>query len=226
MLARRSGGGPEATNRHEVPAGTSPVLSRECRAATAGAMARNEGLRLTAPRSDHLATMERLPPPRPRRNQDALRQALGQRLTARDFVRQVVEFRIRVAVLNGYTALGYPSLKPLNETVRGSGNPHTYAICASEPGAAPQKFGKMLCEKTVGNTASLSARDWQEPALATGPRSSETPRRPPRSLIASPTDATSSRPGPTASASRQALPSRPGTGRRPITPSPKPDPRT
>ena len=33
---------------------------------------------------------------------------LGQRLSARDFDRQVAEFQIRVAVLNGFTALGTP----------------------------------------------------------------------------------------------------------------------
>ncbi len=33
---------------------------------------------------------------------------LGQRLMARDFDRQVAEFRVRVAVMNGYTALGIP----------------------------------------------------------------------------------------------------------------------
>ena len=33
---------------------------------------------------------------------------LGQRLMARDFDRQVAEFQIRVAVLNGFTALGIP----------------------------------------------------------------------------------------------------------------------
>ena len=32
----------------------------------------------------------------------------GQRLTARDFGRQVAEFQVRVAVLNGFTALGIP----------------------------------------------------------------------------------------------------------------------
>ena len=32
----------------------------------------------------------------------------GQRLMARDFDRQVAEFQIRVAVLNGFTALGTP----------------------------------------------------------------------------------------------------------------------
>jgi hypothetical protein len=33
---------------------------------------------------------------------------LGQRLTARDFERQVAEFQARVAVLNGFTTLGRP----------------------------------------------------------------------------------------------------------------------
>ncbi len=33
---------------------------------------------------------------------------LGQRLAARDFDRQVAEFQVRVAVLNGFTALGQP----------------------------------------------------------------------------------------------------------------------
>jgi hypothetical protein len=33
---------------------------------------------------------------------------LGQRLMARDFDRQVAEFQVRVAVLNGFTALGTP----------------------------------------------------------------------------------------------------------------------
>ena len=36
---------------------------------------------------------------------------LGQRLMARDFDRQVVEFQVRVAVLNGFTALGIPVTK-------------------------------------------------------------------------------------------------------------------
>ena len=33
---------------------------------------------------------------------------LGQRLMARDFDRQVAELQVRIAVLNGYTALGTP----------------------------------------------------------------------------------------------------------------------
>ena len=38
---------------------------------------------------------------------------LGQRLMARDFDRQVAEVQVRVAVLNGYTALGIPVTKAL-----------------------------------------------------------------------------------------------------------------
>ena len=33
---------------------------------------------------------------------------LGQRLMARDFDRQIAEVQIRIAVMNGYTALGIP----------------------------------------------------------------------------------------------------------------------
>lgn len=33
---------------------------------------------------------------------------MGQRLMARDFARQVAELQARIAVLNGYTALGIP----------------------------------------------------------------------------------------------------------------------
>ena len=33
---------------------------------------------------------------------------LGQRLAARDFDRQVAEFQVRVAVLNGFTAIAIP----------------------------------------------------------------------------------------------------------------------
>ncbi|OSQ43384.1 transposase [Marivita geojedonensis] len=33
---------------------------------------------------------------------------LGQRLTARDFDRQVTKLQVRIAVLTGYTALGIP----------------------------------------------------------------------------------------------------------------------
>ena len=36
-------------------------------------------------------------------------QLLGQRLSARDFDRQVAEIQICAAILNGFTALGIPS---------------------------------------------------------------------------------------------------------------------
>ena len=55
--------------------------------------------------------MERIPPSKPRRNKDALVKLPGQRLMARDFDRQVAEFQVRVAVLNGFTALGIPVTK-------------------------------------------------------------------------------------------------------------------
>ncbi|GHE04900.1 hypothetical protein GCM10008024_33810 [Allgaiera indica] len=38
---------------------------------------------------------------------------LGQRLMARDFDRQVAEIQARIAILNGYPALG----RPVTETV-------------------------------------------------------------------------------------------------------------
>ncbi len=44
-----------------------------------------------------------------RRNENATPvKLLGQRLMARDFERQVAEFQVRVAVLNGFTAFGIP----------------------------------------------------------------------------------------------------------------------
>ncbi|MCF7698617.1 hypothetical protein GLR48_04680 [Loktanella sp. M215] len=37
----------------------------------------------------------------------------GQRLMARDFNRQVAEIQVRVAILNGYTAVGIPVIKAM-----------------------------------------------------------------------------------------------------------------
>ena len=65
--------------------------------------------------------MERIPPSKPRRNKDALVKLLGQRLMARDFDRQVAEFQVRVAVLNGFTALGIPVTKVTVEVCPGEG---------------------------------------------------------------------------------------------------------
>ena len=36
---------------------------------------------------------------------------LGQRLMARDFDRQVAEVQVRIAIMNGYTALSIPATK-------------------------------------------------------------------------------------------------------------------
>ena len=76
---------------------------------TAGAMARNEALRA----SRRLGrTIWRRWSGYHRRSRAETKmhcvKLLGQRLTARDFDRQVAEFQVRVAVLNGFTALGIP----------------------------------------------------------------------------------------------------------------------
>ena len=79
---------------------------------TAGAVARNEALRA----SKHLGrTLWRRWSGYNRRSQVETKmhcvKLLGQRLIARDFDRQVAEFQVRVAVLNGFTALGIPVTK-------------------------------------------------------------------------------------------------------------------
>ena len=55
--------------------------------------------------------MERLPPPKPIEAKMHCVKLLGQRLMARDFDSQVAEFQVRVAILNGFTALGIPFTK-------------------------------------------------------------------------------------------------------------------
>lgn len=62
----------------------------------------------------------------------------GQRLTARDFDRQVAELLVRIAVMNGCTALGMPITEPGNRSVRGSGNLGNQPIYATEPRAGRQ----------------------------------------------------------------------------------------
>ncbi len=82
------------------------------KAITAGAAARNEALRA----SKHLGrALWRRWSGYHRRSRAETKmhcvKLLGQRLMARDFDRQVAEFQVRVAVLNGYTALGIPVTK-------------------------------------------------------------------------------------------------------------------
>ena len=79
------------------------------KAITAGAVARNEALRA----SKYLGrALWRRWSGYHRRSRVETKmhcvKLLGQRLMARDFDRQVAEFQVRVAVLNGFTALGTP----------------------------------------------------------------------------------------------------------------------
>ena len=79
------------------------------KAVTAGAVERNEALRA----SKYLGrALWRRRPGYHRRSRVETKmhkvKLLGQRLMARDFDRQVAELQIRIAVLNGYTALGIP----------------------------------------------------------------------------------------------------------------------
>ena len=84
------------------------------KAVTAGAVARNEALRA----SKYLGrALWRRWSGYHRRSRVETKmhcvKLLGQRLMARDFDRQVAEFQVRVAVLNGFTALGIPVTKAL-----------------------------------------------------------------------------------------------------------------
>jgi hypothetical protein len=83
--------------------------ARPWKAITAGAVARNEALRA----SKYLGrALWRRWSGYHRRSRVETKmhcvKLLGQRLMARDFERQVAEFQVRVAVLNGFTALGTP----------------------------------------------------------------------------------------------------------------------
>jgi len=79
---------------------------------TAGAVARNEALRATK-RFDRTIWRRWSGYHRRSRAETKMHcvKLLGQRLMARDFDRQVAEFQVRVAVLNGFTALGIPVTK-------------------------------------------------------------------------------------------------------------------
>jgi len=84
------------------------------KAITAGAVARNEALRA----SKYLGrALWRRWSGYHRRSRVETKmhcvKLLGQRLMARDFDRQVAELQVRIAVLNGYTALGIPVTEPV-----------------------------------------------------------------------------------------------------------------
>ena len=69
---------------------------------------------------------------------------LGQHLMARDFDRRVVEVQIRIAVMNGYTALGIPVTDPLDESVRGKGSLRHQRVCATEASQSVLPFAILL----------------------------------------------------------------------------------
>ena len=76
---------------------------------TAGAVARNEALRASKYLGRALWRRWRVYHRRSRvETKMHCVKLLGQWLMARDFDRQVAELQIRIAVLNGYTALGIP----------------------------------------------------------------------------------------------------------------------
>ncbi|SDY60677.1 transposase [Citreimonas salinaria] len=71
--------------------------------------------RIGIPRPRDLPKVERLPPPKPRRDETKMHcvKLLGQSLMARDFDRQVAELHVCAAVLNGCTVLGIPVTEPM-----------------------------------------------------------------------------------------------------------------
>jgi len=80
-----------------------------------------------------VAATDWVPPPEPRRNEPSRDHAwhnpagqrihcvklLGQRLSARDFERQVAEIQIRAAIFNEFTALGIPETVTVGEVRQG-----------------------------------------------------------------------------------------------------------
>ncbi|KAA8607511.1 hypothetical protein AL035_19530 [Salipiger aestuarii] len=55
---------------------------------------------------------------------------LGQRLMARDFDRQIADIKVRIAVMNGYTALGVPVTQAVRSIRPGKGEPRILqALC-------------------------------------------------------------------------------------------------
>ncbi len=57
---------------------------------------------------------------------------LGQRLTARGLDRQVAAVQVRVAILNGRTALASPSQGPWDKSIWGKARTVRQMICATE----------------------------------------------------------------------------------------------
>ena len=67
---------------------------------------------------------------------------LGQRLMTRDFDRQVAEIQVRIAVLNGYTALGISVTEAVGELRPGKGGPRRSAdLCIRAVSRCPNCEG-------------------------------------------------------------------------------------
>ncbi len=79
----------------------------------------------------------------------------GQRLTLRDFDRQVAEFQIRVAVRNGITALGIPATEVGGQVRPGKEKPARKPFCAIEPS---------ICTPFNGQITLRQSRAIQTPA--------------------------------------------------------------
>lgn len=63
---------------------------------------------------------------------------LGQCLAARDVDRQIAEFQLRVAVLNGFTALDRPVTEAVRQVRLGNGKSQRQPLCNRAVGGAPK----------------------------------------------------------------------------------------
>ena len=101
---------------------------------TAGAVARNEALR-TSRRLGRTIWRRWSGYHRRSRAETKMHcvKLLGQRLTARDFDRQVAELHVRVAALNGYTALGTSVTEAVHRSAQEEAKADPQALCATEP---------------------------------------------------------------------------------------------
>ncbi|GAA6200198.1 hypothetical protein NBRC116599_14230 [Aquicoccus sp. SU-CL01552] len=99
--------------------------------------------------------MERLPPPKPRRDETSRDIAVqctdgqrvhcvklpGQSLMARDFDRQFAELRVRAVVLHGYSALGMPVTEAKGQVRLGERGGAGFTIFAPQSLSMPSEGG-------------------------------------------------------------------------------------
>jgi len=83
----------------------------------------------------------------------------GQRLMARDFGRQVAEFRIRVALLNGFAALGIPVATVVEQVCPGEGEVRPSAdLCNRASDRGEQKGAQSDGNRPSGGTQGRAAQ--------------------------------------------------------------------